>query len=161
MKQENDNAVEYDPLGDDIEVLYPQQVIPIAGHSVIVNEITFMQGLKLTQVVAPMIGDLDALFQHPDEVSLSALHQVFANHQNSMLELMALCSSLSVEKIQKLRDSDGQLLMTTFWNVNKGFFLNRLVTRKADREARQGLPTQDAPPHKTPAPSAPRNSPKH
>lgn len=121
---------------EELEILIPEREITVAGKTVTVREFSFMEGLRLAVVVSPMVSDMEALFSDSKaEVDVMTLQTLFANHSDALMKLMAVATSLDASVIEGLNDNDGQLLLMTFWAVNKGFFVNRLIMRRAVREA--------------------------
>jgi hypothetical protein len=119
MTDKTDNA-------NDLEVLFPDETLNIAGEQVEVREFRYLQGLQALPLARPILVGLGELLQDQtlDPLALEAL---IAEHQDAWLALIAISTGRPVAWIQGLRDGEGMRLSLAFWRVNAGFFMRRLV----------------------------------
>lgn len=115
---------------NDVEILDPDVEVTIAGELVTVHEFSFLQGLKLSAQVRPLLDDLEKRLTDQAGLSLDLLADLFADHADLVTQLMAASCGKAVDWVSALNDADGQLLLMTFWQVNSGFFVNRLLIRR-------------------------------
>lgn len=114
----------------DEEIIFSESVVTIQGEAITVNEITYVQGLRLNAAIRPMIDDMVALFaQREREADFEQMQDVFATHADIVNRMMMLATGKDQDFIDSLKDDEGQLLLMTFWQVNAGFFTRRLVSR--------------------------------
>lgn len=113
----------------DEEIINPSQHCNIAGTSINVSEITYMDGMRLHSKITPLITDMATAFTNED-ASFDDMSAVFADHIETINQLISLTTEQSTEWVSALSDADGQFLLMTFWAVNADFFTRRVVGRK-------------------------------
>jgi len=99
----------------------------------------------------PLLKDMGELFagmaEGSDPVDLAAINALFCKDPALIVELIALSTGEQKDWIEGLSDEDGQLLMMTWWRVNKDFFVRRLVTgmvaRRQAAELQASLAAED------------------
>lgn len=111
---------------NDLDVLFPDETLTIAGESVEVREFRYLQGLQVLPQARPILSGLSTLL---DEQALDpmAIEMLVAEHQDAWCGLMSVSTGKPVEWIQALSDRDGMTLAMAFWRVNSSFFMRRLV----------------------------------
>lgn len=113
---------------DDLNTLVnTESTVLIGGINVIVKSLGFVAGLKFRVPLVPIIEQLLNQVVEDEEMSLELIGQVFDNHQDLLIQLMAESTGQTVEWVTQLGDNDGLLLLMEFWAVNAGFFVRRLV----------------------------------
>ncbi len=125
---------------NELEILMPDQTLTLGtGDTVTVHEYRFMEGLQVDALAGAMIKRLQDLFlaaeDAPHTFRLQDLAAVFGEQPKIMAALIALACSRDQSWVESLSDQDGQLLMLTWWNVNRSFFVRRLVTELGARRA--------------------------
>lgn len=122
---------------NDLEILAPDREITLTtGEKVTVREYGFMEGLRIQNLAAGLLEDLTRLFlDEPEKAQdLAVLEEVFSRHSYVIADLMALSAGKDREWVEGLNDTDGQVLMMSWWSVNTGFFVRRLVAAAATRQ---------------------------
>lgn len=119
---------------EDLNILMPNKTIPIGGENIEVKEYPFMVWLKLKPRCHGLVEDLAEFLDREDDILTDELLEFFENHFQFMTTL--LCESIHqpVEFLEQLSDEEMNLLLMTWWVVNKHFFLksaNRLLRAKA------------------------------
>jgi len=104
-----------------------ESAVLIDGIKVTVKALGFVAGLKYRVPLVPIIEQLLNQVVEDEEMSLELIGQVFDNHQDLLIQLMAESTGQSVEWVTELGDNDGLMLLMEFWAVNAGFFVRRLV----------------------------------
>ncbi len=116
----------------DEEIIFPESEIIINDERIIVNEITYMQGMQLHSCTQPVIEDMAQAFA--DETpGLAMLAGVFAKHAQGINEMIMLTTDKDENWLLALNDEDGQSLLMTFWIVNSGFFTRRLASKSLQK----------------------------
>jgi hypothetical protein len=120
------------PACDDLEILAPDREIVIGGEKITVHELTFGEQLKhgvalkaLADAVLPRIDERMAATTQGQEVTLAL--DAFAENREAVIDLVAVSSGLSRERVESLRPAEGEALFVAFWEANHGFFIRRLV----------------------------------
>ena len=114
------------------EILFPDVDLEFDGQPVKVSEYCFVDGMKAARLAAPLLASMADLFALAEDdvelVSLQLLGDMFGQHPEAVVDLIALATGEDKAWIKKLSDADGQMLLQTWWRVNSAFFTRRLVT---------------------------------
>lgn len=110
---------------EDLEALFPEREVEVGGRTITVREFGFIEGLKITPRVAPLLEALRAMAA--SEATFDRILAVLAEHEDELVYLMARASGCTLKEIRALSDEDGQTLLWTFWGINSGFFTRRIV----------------------------------
>lgn len=123
----------------DLAVLHPECRATIGGRPLVVREYTFMQGLRLTPLISPIVdamADLALAGELPDP---EAMRPVFAQHADSMLMLIAEACGQDVSWVAALPDDEGRKLHLMWWTVNAHFFGRRVMQSVITKGLHQSL----------------------
>lgn len=123
---------------NELETLIPDDTLEIAGVSVTVHEYTFMEGLRVDAIAAPVVDGLAGIFldrEGDGQFPMSELAAVFGDHPETLVELLSIATGMPQSWVKALGDADGQLLLMTWWAQNRFFFVRRLVQEMAGRQA--------------------------
>ncbi|MCO1335467.1 hypothetical protein MO867_14100 [Microbulbifer sp. OS29] len=115
---------------DDLEILHPERTLNIAGEKITVREYGFVEGLRLRSLSAPFLKALHQVMSSSQELSLEAVLDIIADHHEITLQLMAVAIDREVEWLHSLNDTEGNLLMMTWWAVTGPFFLRSVQQRR-------------------------------
>lgn len=119
-----------EPGAEDLTVLHPDQTLMIAGRELTVREYRFIEGLRLQPLFEPFLNALYASLNDTDRVpELHQLVQIMGQHQEQIMELVAISAQVEPDWIEQLNDEDGMQLLYTWWAVNAGFFMRRIGSR--------------------------------
>lgn len=117
---------------NDVEILSPDQEITIDGRVVLVREYRFFEGLKLRARARPFFDDLYSLFVLAGPApSFDDVSDLLGEHEAAVVDMVALSTGCEPEWIRGLDDQDGDTLLVTWWLVNAGFFIRRVMRRAA------------------------------
>lgn len=137
----------------DLGIEFPARDIVLAGEPVTVNEITFVQSLRLQHALAPVVAELEAsvladaqrLQTQASDLPTAAIPLpatdfdrallAFSAQWDAAVVLIAAATGLTRERIESLDDADGFALLLAFWRVNEDFFLRRVVGKIQFRAA--------------------------
>lgn len=123
---------------EDLNVLFPDVSITVAGQQVVVREYPFMQWLELRVDCGELIESLAELISQKDEVETDELLEFFENHFQEIKVLILESIAGDAQFLSQLNDVEMQNLIFTWWRVNKHFFLRsafRLVRTKIQRQS--------------------------
>lgn len=123
---------------EDLTVLFPDQTIQLLGETISVTEYPFMKWLELKPICIEMNQQFADFISAEKDVDVDEILECFENHFEIMQTL--LCESIHkpVEFLKRLSDAEIQLLLLTWWGVNKHFFL-----RSAHRIVRKNKTQSD------------------
>lgn len=144
----------------ELDVLVPERTIQVNGEKVTVNEIGFVDGLRLQAHVAPVVAAIVKAMQDADEApTYGAIVAVFGQHWESTLELICTATGKDRAWLDRVPSPEGELLLMTFWTVNAGFFINRAMNEVAiQREQARLLAGQNSSPPSSPTATGPTTS---
>ena len=121
---------------EDLTVMFPDSTVSIAGESITVSEYPFMQWLQLKPAHLPFLEELAELVGHAAEgVVMDDLMEFFENQFQHVQALLAASTNKPEEFFNGLLAHDIELLMMTWWSVNKHFFL-RSVHRTLRKQSK-------------------------
>ncbi|WP_223871540.1 DUF6631 family protein [Candidatus Dactylopiibacterium carminicum] len=114
---------------DDLAVLFPDREITVAGVQLTVRELTFEEQVAHHAVLADLADALGAI--PPDalqtESGVNVVLDVLAAHWEGVRGLVAISTGQPLDWIRALGGEDGENLALTWWAVNQGFFMRRLL----------------------------------
>lgn len=111
---------------NDLQVLFPDREIEIAGEKLTVREFRYREGLQAAALARPFLAGLRELLTGAGEIEPEAVLALQAEHAAAWLELVALSCGKPVEWVANLPDKDAMALDGVFWEVNSPFFMRRL-----------------------------------
>lgn len=123
----------------DLAILHPEISATIAGRKVTVREYTFVQGLRLTSLIAPIVDGMAALALAGELPDPEALRPVFGEHVDQVLFLIAESCGQDVAWVAGLPDGEASKLQLMWWTVNAHFFGRRVRQAVIAMELRQSL----------------------
>lgn len=149
--------VETSAAAAELQILHPDQTLPIGDRVLVLREYSFFEGLRVSGLAKPFIDDLYALFARASEMpSVDAIAEVVGDHTHVVRQLIAWSATPQIadptafarqadetaDWIDTLKERDGELLLLAWWAVNGPFFTRRLIRRAveaaASRSAGQG-----------------------
>lgn len=107
-------------------IISPASQIVINGEEITINEIDYIQGLKMHHAIQPMLDDMAKVFTN-ENTDFTAMAGVFADHIDVVNKMIMITTGKDESLFKNLSDEDGQYLLMTFWMVNTGFFTRRIV----------------------------------
>ncbi len=122
---------------EDLNILFPDQTLFLGNEQVTITEYPFMTWLVLKSTCADVISVFADFMQREKDIEIDELFECFENNFQTMQKLFTESIHKPVEFLEKLSDDEMQLLMLTWWSVNKHFFL-----RSASRQVRAATKTQ-------------------
>lgn len=149
---------------NDLDILFPDRNVPVGGRNVLVRELLFTEQIRHHHALVWLSAAFAAvvpLLENDDGVN--HVLDLLAEHWDQVYPLVAAsCSAVdatdeqiheTAQWISQQRGAEGELLLLTWWTVNKGFFVRRLLRplqvarEKAQVGARSSQPSsqQDTP----------------
>jgi len=112
----------------DLQVLYPDREVTIAGEALTVREFRYREGLEVAVLARPFLFSLRALFMAPDdEFTDEAFLALVEENPDVWLALVAKACGRDIEWVANLPNAEAMKLQNIFWEVNGPFFMRRLV----------------------------------
>ncbi len=131
------SQAENQPGSDEVEILFPDGCVSIAGEEVSVKEFRFTAGLKAARIGRPIIEALEVMVSESpgDDELLAMSSALFEDYADPFIQLMSMATGKPLAWFDDLDDDEGNMLLHAFWGVNRHFFLKRAVKNVATREA--------------------------
>lgn len=108
---------------EDLTILFPNQTIPIGGQQVTVQEYAFMQWLELKPLCTEITQQFADYVRDEKNVDVDEILECFENNFKTMQALLCASTATSVEFLKKLKSDEMEVLLFTWWGVNKHFFI--------------------------------------
>ena len=115
---------------EDLNILMPDNELTIGGEKIVVREYRFFEGLRLQADEKPFFDDLYVLLAEASRPpSFDDVLDLIGRHDFSVALMVGLATDRPIEWVQALGESDGDALLLTWWQVNSGFFVRRVMRR--------------------------------
>ncbi|MDR3055263.1 MAG: hypothetical protein LBU53_07660 [Zoogloeaceae bacterium] len=126
--------------GNDLDTLFPERDIEVAGETITMRELTFGEQLKHGQALATLAEALRPVLLAPaasgtEPDPLTLILDVLARHNDIAIKLAALCCDRPREWLENLSGREGEDVLILWWGVNSPFFLRRLIVRPGQIKA--------------------------
>lgn len=134
-KRPKDSAAQ---AADDLNVIFPDSTVVIAGENIVVSEYPFMTWLKIKAQCGDLVESFAELLSAGKEVVHDDVLEVFENNFHEIQFLLLEGIHKDQQFLSKLSDEDMQKLIFTWWQVNKHFFLRsayRLLRTKTQTQS--------------------------
>lgn len=112
-------------MENELEILFPEQVVRIGDQEVTVREFTYLEALTLGTRALPLLLSMEAGGRETPD--LLVLDRVLPPHADIWYELMAVATGRDADWLKALGNRDGERLMLAFWAVNQDFFVRRIA----------------------------------
>ncbi|MDR2259547.1 MAG: hypothetical protein LBE06_01150 [Azoarcus sp.] len=148
-----DKSGELAGQADDLDILAPEREITVGGETVTVREYSFGAQLKHGALLAALAGALRPALSPAAGGARQAgdLLDALAAHADEVVAAIALSVDRPPEWVASLSGEEGEALALTWWSVNMGFFVRRLVTYPALAAALQKPAAPDGAPSSPPS----------
>ena len=108
---------------EDLNVIFPDSTIMIAGENIVVSEYSFIKWLELKVHCGDVIESLAELLTEHDEIQPDSLLEFFEIQFQEIEFLIRESINRDFEFLETLSDAEMQKLIFTWWRVNQHFFL--------------------------------------
>ncbi|WP_423163975.1 DUF6631 family protein [Stenotrophomonas maltophilia] len=128
-------------VASELDVLAGQQHGQLGGKTITVREYGFFEAARILQTAAPLVADLQPLFEGADPPSMLQVMDALMSHPDLIRHLLA-CSiaappadakdhAAEVQEqeawLETLNETDGEQMLLLWWQANSSFFLRRLL----------------------------------
>ena len=122
---------------NELDILFPERSVEIAGRSITVREYSFVEGQRLLYLAEPFIKELTASLTG-DIPLYSDIQFIAAKHIDNIIKLIAISIDQSDEWVCGLSVNDGELLNNLWWSVNGNFYIrSAMIAAKQKRQVEQ------------------------
>lgn len=146
--------------GGDLDVLFPDRDIEIAGETVTVRELRFEEQIQHHALLNRVTEDLAAIpldaLESGEGVNL-LLDAIFRNWE-SLRPLVALSVGRGEDWVRNLSGQDGETLVLVWWAANQGFFIRRLLRPAIAQQAARPAGARSSPPSSSTDTAAPNSA---
>ncbi|EHN5173256.1 hypothetical protein KI912_003112 [Salmonella enterica] len=118
---------------DDLDVLFPERELRLAGENVTIREYTLKDTLTLHTVLMPVVDALAAVTE-TTWASYETVETVLAAHHEAVIVLVAHSIDRAPAFVAGLSGTEGMTLMDWWWSVNRHFFMNAVIRRLVCRQ---------------------------
>ncbi len=149
--QQSSGSSTTDPeaVASELDVLAGQQQGPLGGKIITVREYGFFEAARILQTAAPLVADLQPLFEGADPPSMLQVMDALVSHPDLIRHLLA-CSiaappadakdhAAEVREqeawLETLNETDGEQILLLWWQANSSFFLRRLLRNAVSQKA--------------------------
>jgi len=115
--------------GNDLDVLFPDRTLTIAGEEITVREYRFLEGLKVQAIADPVVAALAQIALTGGDATPEVQDAVLAQHAEAVAMLIALACDKPMQWVAQLRGAEGEALQQAWWAANAGFFVRRVRQR--------------------------------
>lgn len=139
MATKIDQKKEANAIGQEVselEVLFPDREISIAGRTLVVRELRFSEQLKWQSLLNEVAENFDQV-NADDENFFDHVLATLGAYADRLLDIVAICCDQSREWIDSLPANQGEELLFTWWAVNNHFFIRRLLRKNLSKVMRQ------------------------
>jgi hypothetical protein len=126
---------------DDLDVLHPQRSIDVGGRELVIREYGLVEGLRLRPLHGPLVAALADASRRGEADDYEMVLDVLARHADALVALMAAAADTDEAFVRSLRGADADLLVLTWWSVNRDFFSLAVVRRLSVRALAPAGPT--------------------
>ena len=113
---------------NEAEIINPDQDLTINGETITVKEFRFKQAMTAAVTAADIVEEMRVLITDKgNDLHLTDIEGLFAKHWDAFIALLSLSTGKDEVYLTELSDMEGQSLMNSFWVVNSGFFMRRLM----------------------------------
>lgn len=156
-------AKKADTGADDLDILFPDRSVLIAGKKITVREYGFVEGLRVRAAAKPFIDDLSGILKSSGVPLVEQITGLIERHSDLVVLLVAEAADVDQNFMHSLTDQEGEALLGCWWSVNGPFFLNkakdRLRAEVVDKQLRKNLVAgQTSLPNSSPTTTTPTES---
>ncbi|WP_099590035.1 DUF6631 family protein [Stenotrophomonas maltophilia] len=138
-------------VADELDILAAQQQGQVDGKTIIVREYGFFEGARILPLAAPLLADLQPLFEGSEPASMLEVTDVLLSHPDLIRHLLACaiapapgeCQDAAAEVraqegwLETLNETDGEQMLLLWWQANGNFLVLHPSPGKAARILRK------------------------
>ena len=124
-------APQPDAQENELEILNPEREVTLGGKAYTVREYGHVEWLKLLYKVEPLVALITKYIdtQYVERLSAEDVLLLVSEHFDVMMPIITQAADMTLEELDTLEFKEIQALITTWWNVNGLFFINRALAR--------------------------------
>lgn len=150
-----------DPEGvaDELDILAAQQQGQVDGKTIIVREYGFFEGARVLPTAAPLLADLQPLFEGREPPSMLEVTEVLFSHPDVIRHLLACAiapppgegtdtaAEVRAQEawLETLNETDGEQMLLLWWQANGNFLLRRLLRNAVGKKVSQSATDGSSP----------------
>lgn len=152
-------APEPEGIADELDILAAQQQGQVDGKTVIVREYGFFEGARILPAAAPLLADLQPLFEGRDPPSMLEVTDVLLSHPDVFRHLLACAiapppgegtdtaAEVRAQEawLETLNETDGEQMLLLWWQANGNFLLRRLLRNAVGKRVNQSATDASSP----------------
>ncbi|HHB9431419.1 TPA: DUF6631 family protein [Stenotrophomonas maltophilia] len=152
-------APEPEGIADELDILAAQQQRQVGGKTIIVREYGFFEGARILPAAAPLLADLQPLFEGRDAPSMLEVTDVLLSHPDLIRHLLACAIAPASGEVQDaaaevraqeawletLNETDGEQMLLLWWQANGNFLLRRLLRNAVGKKVSQSATDASSP----------------
>ena len=119
---------------DDLSALEPDIRLVIAGRDIVIREYSFFESLEVAHKASALIADVADMLQ-ASLLSYTAIRRLFGVHSVVVVDLIAKSAGVEPEWILALPSNEAEILTSTWFSVNSGFFIHEAAVDLRERRA--------------------------
>lgn len=108
---------------EDLNVIFPDSTVVLAGENIVVTEYPFVKWLELKVHCGDLLEAMSELLNQGDQLSTDDVLEFFENQFYEIEFLIRESIQRDFEFLETLSDTEMQNLLFTWWRVNRHFFL--------------------------------------
>ncbi|MBP8005346.1 MAG: hypothetical protein KAZ18_00360 [Acinetobacter sp.] len=129
---------------EDLNVIFPDSTIVIAGENIVVTEYPFIKWLELKVHCGDLLEAMSELLAQGDQLSTDDVLEFFENNFQEIEFLIRESIQRDFEFLESLNDTDMQNLIFTWWRVNRHFFLRSAYRLQRTKIKQSAGPTSSS-----------------
>ena len=146
-------------VADELDILAAQQQGQVDGKTVIVREYGFFEGARILPAAAPLLADLQPLFEGREPPSMLQVTDVLLSHPDVFRHLLACAiapppgegtdtaAEVRAQEawLETLNETDGEQMLLLWWQANGNFLLRRLLRNAVGKRVNQSATDASSP----------------
>lgn len=122
----------------DLAILFPDNVIEIAGRRVVIREYRFGESMDVLRIAAPLI---QSIAESAEEVppTWASVRPHLHQHKDIVLQISALAGDVEPEWLADLTRAQGELYQQVWFSVNCRFFMQEVALLMVEHQRRLRL----------------------
>ncbi|MBH1447197.1 hypothetical protein I5U30_03770 [Stenotrophomonas maltophilia] len=146
-------------VADELDILAAQQQGQVDGKTIIVREYGFFEGARILPLAAPLLADLQPLFEGSEPASMLEVTDVLLSHPDLIRHLLACAIAPAPGEhqdaaaevraqeawLETLNETDGEQMLLLWWQANGNFLLRRLLRNAVGKKVSQSATDGSSP----------------
>lgn len=119
---------------DSLAALNPNITLSIAGREITLHEYSFFESLDAAYRASAFISDVADMMQN-STLSYALIRRLFGVHRDVVVALIAQSAKVDAEWVLSLEPMEAEILTSTWFSVNSGFFIHEAAVDLRERRA--------------------------